>query len=103
MLNDRITEGIVREQLRKTGYFKAVYNDVSDIEIYEQKTSERALENLLDKASKNKMGKDKGYPDFIIFLRQYDIVIIIECKADKRKHYSQNLDRAKEYAVDGAI
>ncbi|CAI2162279.1 13551_t:CDS:2 [Funneliformis geosporum] len=96
MVNERITEEIVREQLRKAGYY-----DTSDIEIYEQKTSEGILENLLDKASKNKMGKDKGYPDFILFLRQYDIVIIIECKADRKKHYiaigvsGQNLEELR--------
>ena len=103
MLNERITEEITRDLLRKAGYFKEFYNDIPNIEIYEQKTSNKILENLLDEASKNKMRENKGYPDFIIFLQKYDIVIIIECKADRRKHYSQNLDKPKEYAVDGAI
>ena len=101
MVNERITEEIVRDELRKAGYFKFVYNDIPNIEIYEQKTSNKILENLLDEANKNELRKDKGYPDFIIFLQQYDIVI--ECKGDRKKHYSQNLDKPKEYAVDGAI
>src|SRR3954447_10603009 len=102
MINERITEEFVRGLLKKVGYFKEFYNDTPSIEIYEQQTSNKILDNFLDEASKNQM-RNKGYPDFIIFLQQYDIVIIIECKADKRKHYSRNLDKPKEYAVDGAV
>jgi len=103
MINERITEQIIRNELKKANYFKNVYNDILDIKIYEQKTNNNILDNLLDKASKNEIKKNKGYPDFIIFLEQYNIVIIVECKGDKKKHYSQNLDKPKEYAVDGAI
>lgn len=102
MVNERITEEFVRNLLKKADYFKELYSDIPKIEIYEQQASNRILDNLLDEASKNQM-KNKGYPDFIIFLQQYDIVIIIECKADKRRHYSQSLDKPKEYAVDGAV
>ena len=57
---ERITENIVRDQLREFGY----YNPDNGISIEEQKSEIARIKALLSKASKNSKG-NKGYPEFI--------------------------------------
>jgi type I restriction enzyme M protein len=54
-------------------------------------------------AHASKRGDGSGYPEFIISFPHKDFIIVIECKADLKKHKSKNLDRYSEYAVDGAL
>ena len=45
-----------------------------------------------------------GSPEFIITFEEIpDLVIVIECKADVRKHRSKNGNRPKDFAVDGVL
>lgn len=97
--NERITENIVREKLREHGYFKSD----NGVVIEEQKSQIKRVQNLLKSASKAKTGKG-GYPEFIItWESDQNFLIVIECKADTKDHESSNLDKPKDYAVDGVL
>ncbi len=93
MANERKTERIVRSHFEK-------YTDIIHIE--EQISDNPKIEKLLKLASKK--GTGKGFPEFIITFKKYsELIIVIECKADIRKHESQNRDKYSEFAVDGAL
>lgn len=97
MANERKTEIIVRDYLQKQKY----YSD-KDIIIEEQQSDNPKIKKLLNTASKK--GQGIGYPEFIITSSKYsDLLIVIECKADNKKHESKNIDKYAEYAVDGAL
>ncbi|WP_312297855.1 hypothetical protein [Chryseobacterium sp.] len=97
--NERITENIVRDNLRDLDY----YNPDNGITIEEQKSEIVKVKNLLSKASKNSKG-NIGYPEFIISNKlDPNFIIIIECKSDIKKHESQNYDKPVGFAVDGVI
>ena len=97
MTNERITENIVRKFLTKNGYFKN-----KDIVVEEQKSDFALINKLLSNASKK--GTGKGYPEFIIRSKEHsDFLIVIECKADQKKHESHSLDKYSEYAIDGVL
>ncbi|WP_370930973.1 class I SAM-dependent DNA methyltransferase [Bartonella sp. DGB1] len=96
-MNERVTENLVRDMLRKNGY----YNDESII-IDEQKSSSPKIDKLLQRASKR--GTGRGYPEFIIsFSNKPNEVIVIECKANVACHESPNKNKYKDYAVDGVL
>lgn len=93
MGNERITENIVRRHFSS-------YSDECIIE--EQKSSNPKIDKLLKNASKK--GGAKGYPEFIISIKNnLDFIIVVECKANIVKHQSSTLDKYDEYAVDGAL
>ena len=95
-MNERITEGIVRDIL------KSNQKKYSKIIIEEQQSINPRIRKLLQPASKNGLGR--GSPEFIITFEEVpDLVIVIECKADVRKHESKNRDRPKDFAVDGVL
>lgn len=97
MLNERITENIVRNLLRELGY----YDNKSCI-IEEQKSKNSRIQKLLQNASKS--GNGTGQPEFIIsFKDDTDFLIVIECKASPSKHNSKTKDQYKDYAVDGVL
>ena len=81
---------------------------------YQQKVrAQRLLSQLREKANReinkllknaSKFGKGAGYPDFIISSKIHsEFVIVIECKADIKKHVSDTKDNYAEYAVDGVL
>lgn len=99
MINERITENIVRDILREKNYFDCD----NDIVIEEQKSQIRKVQSLLKTASKASTGK-AGYPEFIInWQTDANFLIVIECKASVKYHVSSNLDKPKDYAVDGVL
>ena len=96
-MTERKTETIVRDALRKLEYY-----DDDAIIIEEQKSDNPRINKLLKNASK--AGKGPGYPEFIIrSIHHSDFLIIIECKADIKKHESKECDKFADYAVDGAL
>lgn len=96
MANERKTEKIVRDTLTKLGYYKKGFS------VYEQQCDNPKIDKLLKNASKK--GGSKGYPEFIIQSDKYsDLIIVIECKADPKKHESKTRDKYSEYAVDGVL
>ncbi len=97
--NERHTEKIVRDELRRLGY----YDHDNGITIEEQKSEIAKVKQLLSKASKNAKG-NTGYPEFIISSsRDTAFIIVVECKPDVNKHESQDRGRPVEFAVDGAL
>jgi type I restriction enzyme M protein len=96
MANERKTEKLVRDTLTKLGYYN------TEVRVYEQKCDNPKIDKLLKNASKK--GKEQGYPEFVIQVEKYsDLIIVIECKAETRKHESKNHDKYSEYAVDGVL
>lgn len=97
MGNERITENIVRKHFDQDPLVKA-----SKITIEEQKSANPRIEKLLKNASKT--GQGLGKPEFIVTFHDIpDLLLIVECKADEKKHESQKRDNPKDYAVDGVL
>lgn len=99
MINERITENIVRDILREKNF----YDSENQVVIEEQKSQIKRVQNLLKTASKASTGK-AGYPEFIISWQvDTDFLVVVECKASTKNHVSPNLDKPKDYAVDGVL
>ncbi|GAB1581908.1 hypothetical protein [Phyllobacterium phragmitis] len=99
MANERITENLVRNQLRDLGY----YSLSSDIRVEEQKSEIEAVKRLLRAASKSGKGGN-GSPEFIISASSTpDFLVIVECKASVRNHESPTHADPVRYAVDGVL
>jgi hypothetical protein len=97
--NERITENLVRDFLRDLDY----YGFENDIVVEEQKSQIVEIGRLLKGASKTG-GTGIGAPEFIVTSPTVpDFVIVVECKADVRKHESPELNRPAEFAVDGLL
>lgn len=93
MVNERKTEQIVRE------HFKQYENE---IKIEEQRSDNPRIQRLLKNASKQ--GDGRGQPEFIVtFDENPNLVVVVECKASRKKHVSENKEKPKDYAVDGAL
>jgi len=93
--NERRTEGIVRS-------FFASDRSVANLRIEEQIPTDPTLRRLLANASKS--GAGVGRPEFLLTSPEHpDLVVLVECKADARRHASRRLDRPAEFAADGAI
>lgn len=96
-MNEAKTENIVRQRLRERGFYKD-----RSIVVEEKKSDLPKINKLLKNASKK--GDKAGYPEFLIRSTSIsDFLIVVECKADTKKHISKDLDRYAEYAVDGAL
>jgi type I restriction enzyme M protein len=95
-VNEKKTEEIVRKHLKKQGF----YDDQSITVEYEKSDNPR-INNLL----KSKSGNGKpGRVEFIITFKDApENIIIIECKADVRKHESEDRSNYGEFAIDGAL
>ncbi len=97
MANERITEGFFRNHIHNDKLYKD-----NRILIEEQSSKNIKINKLLSNASKG--GGGKGYPEFIIqFIGNPDILIVVECKANKNYHQSKDNKKPKDYAVDGAL
>src|ERR1035437_6285420 len=96
MANERITEKLVRDALTKLGYYKKGFT------VSEQQCDNPKIDKLLKVASKK--GGGKGYPEFVIQSEKFsDLIIVIECKADVKKHESATHQKYSEYSVDGVL
>jgi type I restriction enzyme M protein len=97
-MNERITENLVRDSLRSLDYFSQ-----EEIIVEEQKSQNTKIQNLLKAAGKAGKG-GTGAPEFIIkSTKIQDFLVIIECKADIKKHASKELNSPVDFAVDGAL
>ncbi len=93
MANERKTEEIARQHFQKFG---------DEVTVEEQSSDSPQINKLLQAASKD--GRGRGYPDFLISLKEkFDLLIVVECKADPQKHQSPQRDQYKDFAVDGAL
>ncbi|MBC3832471.1 N-6 DNA methylase [Undibacterium amnicola] len=97
MGNERKTEKIVTDTLRRLGY-----EDNNQIIIEPQRSDNPRINKLLKNASKS--GNGAGFPEFIIsFKDNSELLIVIECKANQMKHESKKRDKYNDYAVDGVL
>lgn len=82
--NERITENLVRDSLRRLNY----YSEETNIQVEEQKSNIEEIKKLLRSASKTGKG-GLGSPEFIVTsIDSPDFVLIIECKALNSDHTS---------------
>tara|TARA_A100001015_G_scaffold320006_1_gene444857 strand:- start:179 stop:2527 length:2349 start_codon:yes stop_codon:yes gene_type:complete len=102
MTNERNTENIVISKLKKLGYVISPDQRIKNKAFVEsQKTVSADIDKLLQNASKSKAG-NRGYPEYIITHDEHpNFVCIIECKGNLNKHQSENLNKYKDFAVDG--
>jgi len=99
MANERLTEDMVDETLRALHYL----DDPDAVVVEKQQSAIKAIRSGLAKASKTGKG-GVGYPEFVITTPDApDMVVVIECKADVKRHESPNLDRPIDFALDGAL
>lgn len=99
MANERKTENLVRDELRRHGYYAS---DCST-RVEEQKSEIEAVKRLLKAASKTGRG-GRGAPEFIISdSANPDFLVIVECKADVRHHESADRNDPVGFAVDGVL
>ena len=97
MANERITENLVRDQLREHGYYK------DGVTVEEQISQIEGVKRLLKSAGKKDNG-GRGAPEFIISTTAApDFLIVIECKAASKHHESVNRDKPSDFAVDGVL
>lgn len=93
MANERKTENLVQN------YFSQFS---SQIRIEEQKSDDEKINKLLKTASKK--GTGAGYPEFLItYTSNSNFLIVVECKADLKKHESSARDNYGDFAVDGVL
>jgi len=98
-LNERKTENLIRDELRRLGY----YAEEIATRVEEQKSETEAVKRLLRTAGKAGNG-GKGAPEFIVTDEtNADFVVIVECKADVKLHVSSTMDDPVNYAVDGVL
>jgi len=99
MANERVTEDMVEDLLRKHGF----YDDPDTVIVEKQQSTVEAIRSALAKAGKGGKG-GRGYPEFIITAPNTpDMVVVIECKAEVKFHESPDRDKPVEYAVDGVL
>src|SRR5262249_25453489 len=94
MPNERTTEDIVRQHLKKHG--------IAGQTVEEQSSDDPKIKRALAKASKS--GAGGGKPEFIVRINDDpDFLIVFECKADPAKHASPTRDKPDMFAVDGVL
>ena len=99
MPNERKTENIVRDELRRLSY----YTKEHSTRVEEQKSEIESVKRLLKSASKSGKG-GKGSPEFIISDSSTpDFLVVVECKADIKHHESTDRNDPVGYAVDGVL
>lgn len=97
MANEAKTSQIFRRLLKAKGYY-----DDKTVAIEEQQSDNKKINKLLQNASKSGLGK--GFPDFIITCSRFPgLIIVVECKADTKRHESETKESYRDYAVDGAL
>lgn len=97
MADESTTVRITRDELRSLGYY-----DDADIVVEEQQSDNEEIAKLLSEASKAETGR-RGMPEFIIWKKGVDTVVIIECKASVEDHESHDHGQPERYAVDGVL
>lgn len=112
---EKVTDMIVFNFLQAKGFVDGSFKSLDqNVFVGAKKSENDRINRLLANASKRKTGK-RGFPEYIIYDRLKELVIVIEDKKDTVKHvygdllescgdttYSE-LDKEDEFAVNGAI
>lgn len=102
---EKATDLVVFSMLRENGYIDGNLTPLkAGVEVWAEKSPNTKINALLQSASKQGSGK-QGYPEYIIFDQDNDLVIIIENKKSRKNHiYSKDLSsKVSDYAVNGAL
>lgn len=95
--NEALTTRAVDYLLKELGH-----TEENGVLVEPQKSKSAKIMKLLRNASKK--GVRGGAPDYIVTFEDYsDLLIVIECKWDQKKHRTKNLDNTADYACDGAV
>ena len=110
MANEQFSEAFVLKEMRCNlgeNEFGKVYPqgdvpEVSTIEKLLKKAGGKPKECDIDDYTQGGSGKAK--PEFIFtFKKDSSTIIVIECKRSIKKHESENRNKPKDFAVDGAL
>ncbi|MBR6942941.1 MAG: N-6 DNA methylase [Fibrobacter sp.] len=110
MANEQFSEAFVLKEMRCNlgeNEFGKVYPqgdvpEVSTIEKLLKKAGGKPKECNIDDYTQGGSGKAK--PEFILtFKKDSGTIIVIECKRSIKKHESENRNKPKDFAVDGAL
>jgi type I restriction-modification system DNA methylase subunit len=101
---EKVTDMLVFNLLRANNYVDGAFKNLNpNVYVWAKKSTNKIIDTVLSKASKQSTGK-QGYPEFIIYDSVKQIVIVIEDKKDTSKHmYSEIHEKVDEYAVNGAL
>ena len=102
--SEKVTDSLVVNLLRTNDYIDGNFKSLNkDVFVWTNRSENKAIDDLLSKASKRKTEKP-GYPEFIIFDKKYNIVVVIEDKRDPKFHlYEKTDEKIADYAVNGAL
>ncbi|MBI6110134.1 HsdM family class I SAM-dependent methyltransferase [Clostridium perfringens] len=108
MVNERWTEQYTLEELK----VKIGENDTTIVEA--QTSYDKKVKNILKQCGGKpkfceideipEVSKGIGKPEFIIrYKDRDDLIVIIECKNDRKKHETEEKNKPKTYSVDGVL
>ena len=110
MANEQFSEAFVLKEMRCNlgeNEFGKVYpqGDVPEVSIIEKllkKAGGKPKECDIDDYTQG--GRGKAKPEFILtFKKDSSTIIVIECKRSIKSHESENRNKPKDFAVDGAL
>lgn len=94
-MSEETTKGLVQARLSDIEGYPASQN-VMENEIiwfkedsYNSMPSYSWLSDMFDSASKKQTFSSKGIPDFIVIKKDFPVIVVIECKGDKKYHSSR--------------
>ncbi len=101
---EKVTDMIVFNYLRDKNYVDGDFKNIDkNIQVWAKKSNNKRIDELLSKASKKLTGK-QGYPEYIIYDKDSNLVIVIENKKDTKYHMFDELEKnVDKYAVNGAL
>lgn len=101
---EKTTDLIVFSLLRANNYVDGSFNLINkSVKVWANKSSNSIIDGLLSKASKRATGK-QGYPEYIIYDKSTETIIVIENKKDTKKHIKTPYTKySEDYAVNGAL
>jgi type I restriction-modification system DNA methylase subunit len=102
---EAVTDAIVINMLRSQNYIDGNFNHLDkNVLVWAKKAENSIINDILSSASK-KQTDNQGYPEFILYDQETNLVIVIENKKDVKYHiYEKDIThRVSEYAVNGAL
>ncbi len=108
---ERYTESLTEREMKILKYGENVFGNVYvQGETTPISAINEALKNVGGKPKEcdlndySKGGRGKSEPEYIITLKKdLNTIIVVECKNSIKKHQSDNLNKPKDYAIDGVL
>ncbi|WP_425364628.1 N-6 DNA methylase [Candidatus Tisiphia endosymbiont of Mystacides longicornis] len=102
---EAVTDIIIINMLRSQNYIDGNFNNINkNVLVWARKAENSIINDILSNASKKQTG-NQGYPEFIIYDQESNLVIVIENKSDIKYHiYEKDIVQCvADYAVNGAL